>query len=156
MKPRMLRLALTATAGLAFGGCTKDLNVPCEDDTDCNLAMGGACVDAPMGHRWCAYAAADCPGGLRYSDFDVGDDLAGTCVSPSSSMPTGPRVVAVSPSNGIGGVERAVVIRATFSEPIDPATVTAASFLVTSPRGAVEGQVAYDASSNSAEFRPTS
>lgn len=61
----------------ACAGEKKD--VPCTQDSDCDLTTGGVCVAASTGNMWCAFPDAECPSGLRYSDQGVGDDLGGTC-----------------------------------------------------------------------------
>ena len=61
----------------ACAGEKKD--VPCTQNSDCDLTTGGVCVPASTGNMWCAFPDAECPSGLRYSDQGVGDDLGGTC-----------------------------------------------------------------------------
>jgi hypothetical protein len=61
-------------------GCPSNNSVECRDQTSCDLAPGGVCVPAATGNQWCAYPDSTCPGGLRYSDGNIGDGLAGTCV----------------------------------------------------------------------------
>src|SRR5262245_46762770 len=99
---------------LAAASCTPEHHVECKGSESCDLGGGGqgTCKLAPSGHRWCAYSDATCEGSsLRYSTYDVGDDLAGTCVDP------GPHVVSQTPTGN--GVELSPSIVVTFSEPID-------------------------------------
>src|SRR5690606_17928407 len=72
--------ALTILVGF---GCSSRQNVPCNDDTNCDLASGGMCLAVQSGNRWCAYPDTSCAGGFRYSDFDVGDGVSGECVNSS-------------------------------------------------------------------------
>ena len=67
-----------------------------------------------------------------------------------------PRVTVTVPVNGAAGVPLNQKISATFSEPMNPATITAATFTATGPGGtAVGGAVTYVAGSNTAIFAPT-
>ena len=74
-----VRFVAFVAAGTAVG-CPSTQNVQCLEASSCDLAPGGACVAAPTGNQWCAYPDSACPSGQRYSDFDVGDGLAGACV----------------------------------------------------------------------------
>ena len=77
----MLALALGAT--IALTGCPGPRGfIECIDDTSCGLADSGRClVNADTGHQFCAYPDATCPDGYRWSDFDVEDQISGTCVA---------------------------------------------------------------------------
>lgn len=56
--------------------------IECGNDTDCGLAEGGHCLANPAtGHKFCAYPDSTCPGGARWSDYDVEDSVSGTCVA---------------------------------------------------------------------------
>lgn len=57
----------------------------CADNAACNLKPAGTCVSTPSG-GWCAYPDTDCPSGLRFSDTDVGEGLAGTCTTPGQTF----------------------------------------------------------------------
>ena len=61
--------------------CLKHANVPCEQDSNCDLGSGGVCTTALTGNRWCAYPNISCPSGLSYSTQAVGDGVSGTCVA---------------------------------------------------------------------------
>lgn len=55
--------------------------VECIDESSCGLAAGGQClVNVATGNQFCAYPDPTCPGGLRWSDFDVEPDISGACV----------------------------------------------------------------------------
>jgi hypothetical protein len=84
----MKTLVMVALAALS-AACVRS-NVECVDDSSCNLTAGGRCVgNDPTGASWCAYPDADCGSGLRWSDFDVGDSVGGTCVvSPGGESHT--------------------------------------------------------------------
>jgi hypothetical protein len=70
--------------------------------------------------------------------------------TPSAPDTKPPTVLSVNPVAGAQGVPVNSVITATFSEPMDAATVNATSFTV---KG-MAGTVIYDTASNSATFRP--
>jgi len=73
-----LRWAVLASFLLGCGG---NINaVPCEENSNCDLASGGQCLVASSGNQWCAYPDGECEGGYRYSDQSVGDGLAGQCI----------------------------------------------------------------------------
>lgn len=81
-------------------GCPNRRNVPCVEDSNCDLSYGGVCLAGPTPSSWCAYPDPQCPGGYRYSDFDVGDGVSGECVAPPTpdampdaaiDAPPGPR-----------------------------------------------------------------
>lgn len=73
-----MRLAL-APLLLSLAACIKPAPVPCVEDTDCDLAAGGACVSSP-GDAWCAYADPSCPTTSQRYSPEAGDAVAGTCV----------------------------------------------------------------------------
>ena len=83
------------------------------------------------------------------------------CGSSSSKLTTSPvpdtvapTVLSTNPTNGSTGV---AVITATFSEAMDPSTITSATFTASGPGAIpVNGTVTYDASNRIAKFSPTS
>jgi methionine-rich copper-binding protein CopC len=77
-----------------------------------------------------------------------------TGAAPDTTPPT---VVSTNPADLKTNVFINEAIAATFSEPIDPTTITAATFTVTSPGDvAVAGAVNYDTQSDIATFTPSS
>jgi hypothetical protein len=68
---------------------------------------------------------------------------------------TAPAVTAISPTDGSTGQCLTKGASATFSEPMDPATITSANFGVTDAGLAVSGSVSYDAAARVATFTPT-
>ena len=68
---------------------------------------------------------------------------------------TAPTVTAISPPDGSAGVCLTKTASATFSKPIDPATINTTTFGVTDNGVAVAGTVTYDAPSQVASFVPT-
>jgi Ice-binding-like/Bacterial Ig-like domain len=68
---------------------------------------------------------------------------------------TAPAVTAVSPADGSTGICLGRTASATFSEPMDTATVTDGSFGVTAGGTAVAGNVSYDAPTRVATFTPS-
>ena len=69
---------------------------------------------------------------------------------------TGPTVTSITPANGAVGVSTSTTINVTFSEAIDPATISATNFIVrTSSGAAVPGTVTYNAATRVATFTPS-
>ena len=89
----------------------------------------------------------------------AGNALAGNFVwrftTGSSADNTPPTVTAISPPDGSVGVCLTRSVSATFSEPMDAATVNASTFGVTDNGVAVPGSVSYDATSQVASFVAT-
>lgn len=155
-----LALVLSACASCGGGG-DDDPFVECRDDTSCGLQPGGECLVNPAtGHQFCAYPDPDCGSGLRWSSLDVEDSISGMCVAgeifdagidapvdaevPDASDMVAPSVLAISPVDGATMVSTTTTVTITFSEAIDPATVTPASFQVTAPGGAIDGEFNFD------------
>jgi tetrahydromethanopterin S-methyltransferase subunit B len=77
-----------------------------------------------------------------------------TGAAPDTNRPT---VIATVPANAATGVAINQTVNATFSEAMDPATISTANFLVTGPGTTpVTGTVAYDVVSKIATFVPAS
>ncbi|MBA3477971.1 MAG: DUF3494 domain-containing protein [Lautropia sp.] len=79
---------------------------------------------------------------------------------PGTTGPTvgdtvAPTVTGVSPADGSVGICLTRTVSATFSEPMDPASISAANFTVTDNGVAVPGSVTYDAASRQARFVTT-
>src|SRR5207253_4572900 len=71
-------------------------------------------------------------------------------------IPVAPTVTATTPANHATGVLRTTKVLATFSRPIDQATVTPSTFTLTKPDGTpVPAGVAYDGASQTATLTPT-
>ncbi len=68
---------------------------------------------------------------------------------------TRPSVVSIQPANGATHVPVGSSIQVTFSEPVDPATVTAATLPVSTPTGLVAGAWTLDAARTHASFAPS-
>jgi hypothetical protein len=93
-------------------------------------------------------------------------DLAGnamvsnfTCTFTTGPAPdnTPPTVISSNPSCGATLVPLNKTVNVTFSEPMDPFSITTANFLLAGPgTTAVVGTVAYDVTNNIATFTPTS
>jgi hypothetical protein len=66
------------------------------------------------------------------------------------------RVTAQTPADGATGVSSGTTPTATFSLGVDPSTVTASSFTLTGPSGAVPATVTYDATARKATLTPSS
>src|SRR5207249_2101065 len=95
--------------------------------------------------------ARDLAGNALAADFSWSFTTGAT---PDTTPPT---VSATVPANGATGVAINQTINATFSEAMDPLTITTASLRVTGPGGtAVTGTVAYDVPSKIATLTPVS
>lgn len=99
-----MRVLFFVGATLVTAACTKHLDVECEEDLNCNLAVGGVCRLVPdTGHQWCSYPDTECPSGYRWSDFGTGDGLADTCVpeGPPDGGPSCSPLVAFTREDGL-------------------------------------------------------
>ena len=77
-----------------------------------------------------------------------------TATAPNTTRPT---VLATVPLNAATAVPTAQIISATFSSPMNPASIDSATFLLTGPGATtVVGQVAYSSIGNTATYTPTS
>jgi Domain of unknown function (DUF4082)/Malectin domain/Bacterial Ig-like domain len=72
----------------------------------------------------------------------------------TTAAPPAPQVTSTSPTDGATGISLSAVASATFSRPLDPATVTTANFTLTGPEGPVQATVAYDGASRTATLTP--
>jgi hypothetical protein len=68
---------------------------------------------------------------------------------------TPPTVASTFPADGAEEVAREVTVTATFSEAMDPASISDATFVLEGPGGAVTGTVSYDAGTQTASFDPS-
>ncbi|MGD0658739.1 MAG: CFI-box-CTERM domain-containing protein [Syntrophorhabdales bacterium] len=85
----------------------------------------------------------------------LGDGTTVTRTSPEqifTGFPVSPAVISIVPTSGARNVNTNVTIQATFSEAMDPTTITTAAFSLS---GNVTGTVTYDPSTNKATFTPT-
>ena len=97
-------------------------------------------------------------------------DLAGNALGPgavtnpwtfttgTTTNTTAPTITLTNPANGATGVPLNATVNATFSEEMDPTTLTSATFTLTEPPGAtsVTGTVTYATASDIATFTPAS
>ena len=73
----------------------------------------------------------------------------------SATVPTAPTVTSKTPAAGVTGVASTALVVATFSRAMAAATITAATFTLTGPEGAVAATVSYDSGSTTATLQPT-
>jgi methionine-rich copper-binding protein CopC len=71
--------------------------------------------------------------------------------APDTAAPT---VVSISPADAAINISPTTAISATFSEPIDSATLTGANFTLTSANGAVAATITYDSATETATLQP--
>ena len=103
-------------------------------------------------------AATDLAGnGLAGSPaaLPAASDYVWTFTTATTTDTTAPTVAAVSPLDGSIGNCLTKTVTATFSEAMDPTTVTASSFVVTAGGVAVAGTVSYDTVAMLATFVPS-
>src|SRR6476661_369576 len=80
------------------------------------------------------------------------ESAAATLTVPDVTPPT---VSSTNPSGGAAGVSLSSSVSAVFSEPIDPATITTATFFLKTSGGAlIPGTVSYNPASLTAQFTP--
>jgi hypothetical protein len=65
-----------------------------------------------------------------------------------------PTVISVSPAHAATNISITTTISATFSEPINSATMTSANFTLSSASGAVAATITYDSATRTATFQP--
>jgi hypothetical protein len=147
-----MRNAVLAALGVVWAGlaaCTSDVHVQCADNADCNIGPSGECVATSAGRRWCAYQDPSCPGSMqRFSQYDVGDGLAGSCRDPR------PTVVATTPVNGENDVGTGIAISVEVSEPVLPSSAVAA-VSVHCDGISIAGESSYDEATHRIWFRPS-
>jgi methionine-rich copper-binding protein CopC len=92
-------------------------------------------------------------GGFPSNSFNAANYWVDVAFSPGKVNAPPPTVTAESPGPGATGVTTNIPITATFSEPIQPGTI---SFTLTDPSGiSVAGSLSYNAATNSIAFDPT-
>jgi hypothetical protein len=121
-----------------------------------------------VSHRVTFTPASDLAPSTNYTATitTAAEDLAGNALATNFvwSFTTGatpditaPTVISTNPANNATGVAVNAAINATFSEAMDPSTITTAHFTVTGPGGTpVTGTVAYGVASHIATFTPAS
>ncbi len=82
-------------------------------------------------------------------------DYVWTFTTATTTDTTAPTVAAISPLDGSAGNCLTKVVTATFSEAMNPTTITASSFVVTAAGVAVAGTVSYDSAAMLATFVPS-
>ena len=78
----------------------------------------------------------------------------GASAAPTDTTP--PRVTGVTPAAGATGVATKTKVTATFSEALDPVSVSGATFTLSSSKGPVAAAVAYDPKTGTATLKPKS
>ena len=100
-----------------------------------------------------AYAASSTFPASSYRSTNYWVDVVFSTTASSDTTP--PTVTGTTPGSGATGVAAASTVSATFSEPLDPATVNAGSFVLSDAAGAgVAASVGYDAASRTATLTP--
>jgi len=73
--------------------------------------------------------------------------------APADTTP--PAVSGVTPVNTANNVSTGASVTATFSEPVDPSTITGANFILSGPSGSVAAAVTYNSGTNTATLQPS-
>lgn len=142
-------VAMITTGAILTTCCTGDQTLStCTSSEQCNLSPNGQCLPSPLGVNLCAYPDEKCEN-TSLSWGQLSGELSGQCVIDH----TAPTIVATSPANADADVGTAINITVEFSEPIDPATLTASTFVVTQSGSPVEGTLS--TSANTAVFQST-
>jgi hypothetical protein len=82
--------------------------------------------------------------------------IAGIYVASYATDTTPPAVVSQTPTAGMTGVSTTTTITASFSKPLDPATITSGTFQLRTSGGAtITGSVTYTAGTSTAVFTPS-
>ncbi len=90
--------------------------------------------------------------GVQYAFFAATSGTYAAVYTPDTAPPT---VASVAPASGTTGVSVTSPVTVSFSEPLDPATVSNNSIEVLSPAGAsVPGTITYDTVTSTATFTP--
>jgi WD40 repeat protein len=92
--------------------------------------------------------------GIQYAFFSAAAE--GTYTATYGADTTPPTVTSTSPANGATGVTQLPTVTATFSESVDPATITTANFqLQAGSNLPVSATVSYDESTHTAKLTPS-
>jgi hypothetical protein len=92
--------------------------------------------------------------GVQYAFFSA---VTGTYTATYSADTTPPTITSIFPANGAANAAQNTTVTATFSEPMDPTTITTATFELRDPGNAiVPATVTYNASNRTATLTPTS
>jgi Domain of unknown function (DUF4082)/Bacterial Ig-like domain len=99
------------------------------------------------------------PGGFPAQTFNATNYWVDVVFNTTANIPTdttAPRVVAIRPSNGVGGVGPNINVTVTFSEAMDAATIDIASIELRGPgNNLVPSSVSYDPPSRTATVNPS-
>ncbi|WP_159401045.1 Ig-like domain-containing protein [Streptomyces sp. NRRL B-24484] len=92
--------------------------------------------------------------GTAYAFFD---GAVGSYTATYGQDTTAPTVTGTAPANGATGVAAGTAVKFSFSEPLDPATVTASALTLKTTGGGtpVPGTVSYDAATSTAVLTPS-
>ena len=94
---------------------------------------------------------------VKGTDYALVRASAGDYVATYAQDSTAPTVASFKPADGATGVSQSAVVTATFSEALDPSTVSSSTFeLRGSDNALVPASVAYDAGTNTARLTPNS
>ncbi len=154
-----MRLVFTLLALTTLCGCPSGNPVECRDQTSCDLGGGGVCIAASTGNQWCAYPDSNCPGGLRFSDYQIGDGLSGQCVEPTDVVDAGQDDGGIDGLPGVDGPDAAnpvgwaLDIRGQYTEYVtDVATDPSGNIYIT---GAFAGTTTFGTMSVTSTGNPT-
>jgi hypothetical protein len=124
------------------------------------VSLGAADTSAPYSIIWDTTTATNGSHALSARASDAAGNTAtatGVTVTVSNVDATPPTVTATTPTNGATGVSTLTSVTATFSEAIDPTSVSGSTFeLRDAGSNLVAATLSYDAASKTATLAPTS
>jgi hypothetical protein len=102
------------------------------------------------------YTASITTGAQDLAGTGLANNYVWTFTTGTTAATTAPEIVSTVPANAATNVPLNQAVSATFTEAMNPLTITTATFLVTGPGGtAIAGTISYDAVSFIATFTPT-
>jgi len=103
------------------------------------------------------YTATITTGAQNLGGIGLANNYVWTFTTGTATAVLAPEIVSTNPANAASNVPLNASVNATFTEPMNPLTITTATFTLTGPGGtAVVGTLSYDAITFIATFTPTS
>ena len=132
-----------------------DVGSPSLSCVDTGIPSGTGCGNI----KTCTYTTPDLTDGIWYfvvtaNDFSGNESTSSNEASKTIVDITPPTITSLTPVDGAAGVVVNKIVKATFSEDIDPVTINATTFTLSGPGGSVTGTVTYNAGKKKAIFTP--
>ena len=148
----------TSTVTLVKDGSTTPISATVSYDAASKKVTLDSSTDLEASTKY----TATVKGGTSGAKDKAGNPLAAdkvwsfTTEASSSGDTTAPTVSSVTPANGATGVSRSTSVTATFSEAMDPATLTNSTVTLKAGTTTVTATVSYDAASKKVTLKPSS